>query len=191
MTRRAPPLEINSCHTTTEPSVHRHRRWAGLILTLAAALLGGCKVLPDVELARTLPVSRSRVPVDIESPQGMVSRAAKLRISRQLAATGDTSLLDYHLAAMRDLDAPPLLTGNQVELLIDGPRTYQAMFGAIEKLASTSWSRVHLRRAVQKDRKLSCCWPPRTSARRIYVIYDAIGSLTNEAEFPRTSKVPA
>ena len=47
--------------------------------------------------------------------------------------TGDTALLDYHLAAMRDLGAPPLLTGNAAELLIDGPRTYRAMFAAIEK----------------------------------------------------------
>jgi cardiolipin synthase len=63
----------------------------------------------------------------------MVGRAAELRITRKLAETGDTALLDYHLAAMRDIGAPPLLTGNAVELLIDGPRTYQAMFGAIEK----------------------------------------------------------
>ena len=96
------------------------------------AALGGCRTLPDVELVRTLPLSRSRTPVEIESPGGLVGRAARLRMTRKLAATGDTALLDYHLAAMRDIGAPPLLTGNQVELLNDGPSTYRAMFAAIE-----------------------------------------------------------
>ena len=185
MTRRAPPLETNSRHSTTEPSVHRPFRWTGLILLLAAALLGGCKALPDVELARTLPLSRSRLPVDIESPDGMVSRANRLRLSRQLAASGETSLLDYHLAAMRDLNAPPLLTGNQVELLIDGPRTYQAMFGAIEKARDYILVESFIfEEAVEKDRKLSVLLADaRKRGVRIYIIYDAIGSLTTEAEF--------
>ena len=67
-----------------------------------------------MQFARTLPLSRSRTPVDIESPDGMVGRAERVRVTRKLAATGDTALLDYHLAAMRDIGAPPLLTGNQV-----------------------------------------------------------------------------
>src|SRR6185295_4651887 len=71
--------------------------------------------------------------LDLVSPDGMVSRAARVRVTRQLAATGETALLDYHLGAMQDIGAPPLLTGNSVELLIDGPSTYRAMFAAIER----------------------------------------------------------
>ena len=134
MTRRAPPLEIISRHTTTEPSVHRPQaggRCGSFFLGCVA--LAGCHVLPEVKFARTLPLSRSRTPIDIENADGMLSRAERVRVSRQLATTGDTALLDYHLAAMQDIGAPPLLTGNRVELLIDGPRTYCAMFAAIEK----------------------------------------------------------
>ena len=81
-----------------------------------------------------MPLSRSPTPVDFESPEWH-GRAAPARcaLTRKLADTGDTALLDYHLAAMRDIGAPPLLTGNSAELLIDGPRTYRAMFAAIEK----------------------------------------------------------
>ena len=52
MTRRAPPLEIISRHTTTEPSVHRPtRRWAGLVYLLSlCSLFSACRTLPDVEL---------------------------------------------------------------------------------------------------------------------------------------------
>lgn len=187
MTRRAPPLEIISRHTTTEPSVHRPtRRWAGLVYLLSlCSLFTACRTLPDVELARTLPVSRSRVPVDIESPEGMVSRAASVRVTRTLAATGDTALLDYHLAAMREIGAPPLLMGNSVELLIDGPRTYQAMFSAIEKARSYVLVESFIfEEAVSGDRKLSALLA--AAHRRgvaVYVIYDAIGSLTTDKKF--------
>jgi cardiolipin synthase len=86
-----------------------------------------------MQIARTLPLSRSRTPIDMESADGMVGRAERIRVSRKLSTTGDTTLLDFHLAAMQDIGAPPLITGNQVRLLIDGPSTYEAMFAAIEK----------------------------------------------------------
>jgi cardiolipin synthase A/B len=115
----------------------------------------------------------------------MVGRAAELRITRKLAETGDTALLDYHLAAMRDIGAPPLLTGNAVELLIDGPRTYQAMFGAIEKAREYILVESFIfEEAVQGDRKLSTLLADATRRGvRVYVIYDAIGSLTTKQEF--------
>ena len=194
MTRRAPPLEIISRHTTTEPSVHRpSRRWAGLVsrplllplLALLAFAVTGCRTLPDVELARTLPVSRSKIPVDIESRDGMVSRANSVRLTRKLAATGDTALLDYHLAAMNEIGAPPLLLDNAVELLIDGPRTYQAMFAAIA--AAREYVLVEsfiFEEAVEGDRRLSALLAEaRRRGVRVYVIYDAIGSLTTDQEF--------
>jgi cardiolipin synthase len=138
-----------------------------------------------VELARTLPVSRSRVPVDIESAEGMVSRAARVRLTRKLAATGDTALLDYHLAAMREIGAPPLLLGNAVELLIDGPRTYQAMFSAIEQARSYVLVESFIfEEAVQGDRRLSALLADaQRRGVRVYVIYDAIGSLTTDKKF--------
>jgi cardiolipin synthase len=148
----------------------------------------GCRSLPDVELARTLPVSRSKIPVDIESPDGMVSRAARLRLTRKLAATGDTALLDYHLAAMNEIGAPPLLLDNAVELLIDGPRTYQAMFSAIEKARKYVLVESFIfEEALEGDRKLSGLLE---DARRrgvlVYVIYDAVGSLTTDQAFLET-----
>jgi cardiolipin synthase len=138
-----------------------------------------------VRFARQLPLSRSSTPVDLVGPEGAVGRAASLRTTRQLAATGDTALLDYHLAAMRDLGAPPLLTGNGVELLQDGPRTYKAMFAAIAKARSFIFVESFIfEEAVEGDRKLSVLLQ-QAAARgvRIHVIYDAVGSLTTDKEF--------
>jgi cardiolipin synthase A/B len=191
VTRRAPPLEIISRYSTTERSVHRPQgRWtaylfAKLLVLCGAAALAGCKALPQYQFARSLPLSRSSTPVDLVSPEGMVSRAASLRTTRQLATTGDTELLDYHLAAMRDLGAPPLLTGNGVELLIDGPRTYRAMFAALEKARNYIYVESFIfEEAVEGDRHLSDLLK-QASARgvRVYVVYDAVGSLTTDKEF--------
>ena len=187
VTRRAPPLEINSRLSTTQRPVHRrHGRWAVLLSVLCTtALLGACRVLPQVQLARTVPLSRSPTPVDFESPSGTVGRANALRASRKLAETGDTSLLDYHLAAMRDLGAPPLLTDNSAELLIDGPSTYRAMFAAIEKARAYIFLETFIfEEAVEGDRRLSELLRQATARGvHIYVLYDAVGSLTTAAEF--------
>jgi cardiolipin synthase len=154
--------------------------WLGL-----AAALGGCKVLPEVRFARSLPLSRSPAPVDLESPDGIIGRAASIRLTRKLAQTGPTTLLDYHLAAMRDIGAPPLLTGNGVELLIDGPRTYEAMFTAIEQAREFVLVESFIfEEAIHNDRKLSSLLTQ--AARRgvrVYVLYDAVGSLTTESQF--------
>ncbi|HEV7608865.1 MAG TPA: phospholipase D-like domain-containing protein [Steroidobacteraceae bacterium] len=138
-----------------------------------------------MQFARTLPLSRSRAPIDIESADGMIGRAARIRMTRQLAATGDTALLDYHLAAMRDIGAPPLLTGNRVDLLIDGPRTYQAMFAAIEQARDYILVESFIfEEASSGDRTLSALLTA-ASARgvHVYVLYDAVGSLTTDEKF--------
>jgi len=187
VTRRAPPLEIISRQTTTRWPVHRpQNRWAVLLTTLCtAAITAGCQALPELQFARSVPLSRSGTPVNIVGPDGVVSRAASVRTTRRLAATGETELLDYHLGAMRDLGAPPLLAGNGVELLIDGPSTYRATFAAIE--AARSYVLVEsfiFEEAIEGDRRLSELLAA-AAARgvRVYVLYDAIGSMTTDEKF--------
>ncbi len=154
-------------------------------MACAAAILAGCQVLPEVKFARSVPLSRSSTPIDLVSPEGVVGRAASVRTTRQLANTGDTSLLDYHLGAMQDLGAPPLLTGNGVELLIDGPSTYHAMFAAIAAARTYVFVESFIfEEAVEGDRKLSRMLDE-ASARgvKVFVLYDAVGSMTTDEEF--------
>jgi cardiolipin synthase A/B len=155
-----------------------------LLLSLTL-LCAGCKALPEYRFARTLPLSRSQQPVDVVSPDGMVTRAARLRMTRKLANTGDTAMLDYHLGAMQEIGAPPLLTGNAVELLIDGPSTYRAMFSAIERAREFVFVESFIfEDAVEGERRLSALLAD--AARRgvrIHVLYDAVGSLGTKKEF--------
>jgi cardiolipin synthase len=186
LARRALP-SIIARHATTGPSVQRpNGRWTGwLALTFLCAALTGCHVLPEMQFARTLPLSRSRTPIDIEDADGMVGRAERVRVTSKLATTGDTTLLDYHLAAMRDIGAPPLITGNQVRLLIDGPSTYAAMFAAIDKAKKYVLVESFIfEEAASGDRKLSALLE-QAAKRGVYVavLYDAVGSMTTDEVF--------
>lgn len=153
---------------------------------MAAVLaVSGCKTLPQYRFARSLPLSRSPEPLDVVSPEGMVGRAERLRLTHTLMTTGETDLLDYHLGAMQEIGAPPLLTGNSVDLLIDGPSTYRAMFAAIEKAHDFVFVESFIfEDAVEGEHKLSEVLAD--AARRgvhIKVLYDAVGSLGTKQEF--------
>ena len=118
-----------------------------------------------------------------------MSRAQRVRLTRELANTGDTALLDYHLAAMSDIGAPPLLTGNHVDLLIDGPRTYAAMFAAIAQArAYVLVESFIFEEASAGDQTLSALLSA-AAARgvKVYVLYDAVGSLEHRREISRRS----
>jgi cardiolipin synthase len=154
------------------------------LLSLCAALTA-CKALPEYRFARSLPLSRSSQPLDLVSANGVVGRAERARVSRKLVATGETDLLDYHLGAMQDIGAPPLLTGNAVELLIDGPSTYHAMFSSIEKARDYVFVESFIfEDAVEGERRLSTLLSD--ASRRgvkVFVLYDAVGSLGTKKEF--------
>jgi cardiolipin synthase len=154
------------------------------------AALPGCRVLPEVKFARSIPLSRSQQPVDLVNPDGMMSRAARVQFTRKLATTGETALLDYHLGAMQDIGAPPLLAGNAVQLLIDGPSTYEAMFSAIEQARDYILLETFIfEEAIHGDRKLSeLLVSAQRRGVRVYVLYDAIGTLVPEKELMATLK---
>jgi len=138
-----------------------------------------------MKFARTLPLSRSQTPLDIEGPDGTLNRAQRVRLTRELADTGDTALLDYHLAAMSDMGAPPLLTGNHAELLIDGPRTYAAMFAAIARAREYVLVESFIFEEASANNQTLSALLNAAAARgvKVYALYDAVGSLSTDVKF--------
>ena len=138
-----------------------------------------------MKFARTLPLSRSQTPLDIEGPDGTLNRAQRVRLTRQLADTGDTALLDYHLAAMSDMGAPPLLTGNHADLLIDGPRTYAAMFAAIARAREYVLVESFIFEEASANNQTLSALLNAAAARgvKVYALYDAVGSLSTDVKF--------
>jgi cardiolipin synthase A/B len=69
--------------------------------------------------------------LSVIGPNGQLDRQARERITQRLSRFGDDNLLERHLATMQAVSNSPLITGNSVKLLVDGPRSYAAMFAAI------------------------------------------------------------
>ena len=100
-------------------------RWACAALLL---LLGACGSLPRIvpDMARSAPAAH------VEGARGPLSAARSKEILDGLrSGANQTDVLDRHLALEQAISDSPLLAGNKVQLLQNGPATYEAMFAAI------------------------------------------------------------
>jgi len=101
-----------------------------LIALLCISSLTSCSSIPTMVPDMAL---RSRQPVQINGKDGPLSPKQSKTILEKLKKNGDdTNIFEKHLALMTEITDSPLVTGNRVELLVDGPKTYDAMFAAIE-----------------------------------------------------------
>lgn len=156
-------------------------RWSALAaaLVLTLILAAGLATLPELRLARHLSLSRSTTTLAITGPNGPVSEASRRRVTQALATTGNTGFLDHFLAAMEPLARSPLLAGNRVDLLVDGPATYQAMFRAI----AGAQHYLYLESFILEDATvggMSLARSLQDAADRgvaVYILYDGVGSL--------------
>ena len=103
-----------------------------LALRLAAVpfvLLAGCSSLPTIIPDMAPHSSR---PVQLEGARGPLTAQQSTAVLDRLKARGEeTSIFDRHLALEEEIVGSPLVVGNKVTLLQDGPATYRAMFDAI------------------------------------------------------------
>jgi cardiolipin synthase A/B len=107
------------------------RRW----LTLAALALPLLVFVPACSSLPTLSPDLSRrpsTPVRLAGARGPLDAAQSRAVLTRLASRGaDTDIFERHLAIEEAIAESPLTTGNAVQLLQDGPATYEAMFAAI------------------------------------------------------------
>ena len=97
--------------------------------TLALSLAAGCASLPDT---RFLDERYTAQAARFESARGPLSAKQNATITAKLkGASGGLDLLDRQIALEQEITGSPLVVGNQVRLLQDGPATYAAMFAAI------------------------------------------------------------
>jgi cardiolipin synthase len=98
---------------------------------LVLGLLGvlGCSSLPRI-VPDLKPGPAAAVP--LQGATGPLTAAQSKAVLDRLARSGQpTDIFDRHLAREETLVGSPLTTGNRVQLLRDGPATYQAMIDAI------------------------------------------------------------
>jgi cardiolipin synthase len=152
---------------------------------LFVAVLGiqGCASLPDAKRDRALPHAQQ---VDFEGARGAVSDARSDAIIQGLeGSNGESDMLDVHLAYEQSLNAgSPLVLGNKLTLLQNGPATYEAMFAAIR----AAKDHINLETFIFDDdgsgQKFSDLLLERqASGVQVNVIHDGVGSLSTPTAF--------
>lgn len=154
--------------------------------TLAAAfcltLLAGCSSIPTMVPDMALEPSR---PVQLDGAHGPLTAQQSKAILARLEKHGDeTNIFDKHLALEAEIVGSPLVVGNKVELLIDGPTTYDAMFAAI----GNAKDHINMETYIIEDDEIGqrfaeLLLSKQQSGVQVNLIYDSVGSLATPQEF--------
>ena len=146
------------------------------------AALAGCSmmlptIVPDMEDA-------SR-PVQLESARGPLSTAQSNAILARLKSSGsETSIFDRHLALEEGITGSPLVVGNKVTLLQDGPATYQAMFNAIRRARKNINMETYIIEDDEIGKKFAAALiEKQAQGVQVALIYDSVGGLDAPKEF--------
>ncbi|MEO8164659.1 MAG: phospholipase D-like domain-containing protein, partial [Betaproteobacteria bacterium] len=158
-------------------------RAAGLIVSgilACIALVSGCASLPEIGKPQPNPEA-----VRFEGSRGPLSAAQSRAILERLKAkSGESSLLDRHIALEQSLVDSPLVVDNEVSLLKDGPATYRAMFAAIGKARKN----INLETYIFEDDEVGQKFADLLIAKQkagvqVAIIYDSIGAINAPREF--------
>jgi len=162
-------------------------RWELLISCLSLLwffALPGCASLPRMEdvFQRLSPTPE---PPEIIGPHGQLSPKLSTAIMERLKRqTGPTDILERHIALVETVSGSPLVAGNKVTLLIDGPATYAAMIKAI----GSAKDHINLETFIFEDdevgrRFADLLLQKQSEGVQVNLIYDSLGCFNTPAAF--------
>ena len=141
-----------------------------------------CASLPRMEDYDPL---RADTPPKIISPKGQLSpKISKAIMERLKGQVEPTDILQRHTLLMEVVSGSPLVTGNKVTLLIDGPATYDAMFKAIQ----SAKDHINLETFIFEDDEMGrrfsdVLLQKQAEGVQVNLIYDSVGCLNTPAAF--------
>jgi len=165
------------------PPTHPPVLISAFILLVCLFFLTHCATLPRFEdVYQRLNIEE---PPEIVSPHGQLSlKISQAVIERLKKQAGPTDILGRHIALVESISGSPLVTGNKVTLLIDGPATYAAMFKAIQNAKD----HIHLETYVFEDdevgrRFADLLLQKQSEGVQVNLIFDSLGCLYTPAAF--------
>lgn len=158
------------------PPFRAARACRALLLSVALASCASPQV-------RALDPSESLAPAILTASGAISGARAEQLVGRRLGPEHDDEIRTLIEAFQAQADAP-LVAGNRVSLLIDGPQTLEAIRRAIEGAQSS----VHMETYIFADDEVGTLFADLLIARKqagvdVRVIYDAVGSMTTPAAF--------
>lgn len=155
--------------------------WA--LITLHLLTVSGCLWLPDSEdsMSATPPAS-----IELEGTSGPIAATSATDILDELRDSAmQSDLLLKHLAFEQAINPEsPLVTGNKLTLLQNGPDTYRAMFAAI----GSARDHINLETYIFDDDEIGTLFAELLIERQaagvqVNIIYDSVGGLMTPNTF--------
>ena len=167
----------------TPQYLQRFNVFIRLIAVCSLLPFAACATLPD--LNQITPRSRAE-PVEFDTARGPVSGKKSTAILQDLKnESGNIDILQKHLALEQAINPDnPLVLGNKLMLLQDGPATYKAMFAAIRAAQNNS----NLETYIFEDGEIGgqfadLLLEKQAAGVQVNLIYDGVGSLSTPSEF--------
>lgn len=154
-----------------------------LFLLFSLLTFGSCASLPRIDNVYqrlTLPG-----PPKIIGSRGQLSPEITHRIMERLKKpVGPIDILEQHIALIESISGNPLVAGNKVTLLIDGPATYGAMFKAIQNAKN----HINFETYIFEDDEVGhqfadLLLQKQSEGVQVNLIYDSVGCLNTPAAF--------
>lgn len=158
-----------------------------LFVAWLSLLAAGCATLPDVDEQMA---QAPQADVVVEGASGIVSQQTGERLIDEVTPAGSDEQLQKHLAFEQAINPDrPLVAGNRVTLLKDGPQTYAAMFAAIEAAKHHVNLETFLFDDGEVGQKFSSLLQKRArSGIRVSLIYDSVGTKAVPGSFFETMR---
>jgi cardiolipin synthase len=145
----------------------------------------GCSSLPPAYHATHQHPAGQSSSIRVESARGPLSTQQTKQVLASLKKAGpETNIFTRHLAAEEDIVGSPLMTGNKVTLLLDGPSTYKSMFAAIKGAKKNINMETYNIEDDEVGRRFAAALAEKQkSGVQVNLIYDSIGSLDTPKDF--------
>jgi len=156
-----------------------------IVAATSLALLAACSSLPTVtsDMAHSPPAA-----VTVDGTRGPLSASRSKAIIDKLKTGSDkTNIFDVHLAIEEAISGSPLTAGNKVDLLQDGPSTYQAMTAAMEAAQDS----INLETYIFQDDEVGQRFAAALIAKQqqgvqVNLIRDSVGTMSTPSAFFKT-----
>jgi cardiolipin synthase len=152
------------------------------VLCIALVAIAGCATVPDIAPTQ----AADKVNTQIVGRHGPLTVEQSKKILQRLDTDpGDSGLLQRHIAYEEAISENPLITGNRTHLLRDGPRTFKAMFNAIQSATNHINLEYYIFEDVENDgAHLGDLLIAKSQAGvAVNVIYDSYGSGSTATTF--------
>ncbi|MGE5300484.1 MAG: cardiolipin synthase [Acidobacteriota bacterium] len=154
------------------------------VYLIAVCIFCGCATLPNVsEIIEDAPAGE-RSPEIVSAKGALPEQTSKKIIKRIKRFSGVSDIIEKQTLALEDVSGRPLVAGNKVTLLIDGPATYDAMLKAIREAKKN----INLETFVFEDDEVGQLFAEeflkkQAEGVQVNIIYDSVGSKNTSITF--------